>query len=1143
MLKILVLGPPVIQLDDKPLDIQRRQLRTLLFFLACESNGVGRGDLLTRFWPDDKETDARRQLRELLSKLRAQLPSPEDLQTDHDRVWLNSQTVYSDVQDFLTLVQPLQGFLDVSNHIPQLSDDLVERLEEAVALWRGPTFLAGARISNTPEFDDWIREKTSSLEYARLQCLEHLANHFASIEELDKAILYIRKALDSDSLNEGYQAQLLTLFFRARRINEAQTYYSYLKDLYRRELNIAPPEVLSLIMEDVEKKPFDRRNHPQMMGSWQHNTDRFFVGRTRELAEMEKIYRQGAVVAISGDIGSGKTQFIKQFYANLEVKPRLFYTTCHVEDFNLPLQPIVNLIREYITTDDWENLDPRWIKPMNLLVPDIIRKTYGTQGLTDASSKEGRMELFEAIHRLFLVASRSSRILIAIDDIHWSDLDTFEALMYLTRQGFFGRHGFFVFSASTDISDPRVREIVQVDTPPLSVPRINLGPFSRSETAELCSNILGKSVSESLTERLYKATGGNPLYIVETLNAIRMSNAGGDINQEDIPLADSLSAIILEKEKSLSNSAREVLYVAAVCGMEFQIDVLEQIHLYDSSILIRCLEELEEKHFIHPIKTAGNLLQYSFNQSLIHNSIINRLSYARLHFLHEQIAKAMSVLKGTLSNRQASIIARHYDAAGKPLQAFQFWIKAGIYARSLFSIHEAFNAYQRANGICLEHGMEIPIKQLYELYSEWGDLAYNIMDMTALDECYSAMYEIGTRTNDPLLIGAGLSGLALPAVSNLEGEKAMVMLEQSIQMLDKSDNLLEKIIARTRMGLVLTTTNQNQRAVEVYQEAIKLGKELPNQVIRQAVASAQYQLSILYCIMGWPEKAQAIGNQGLLNAYLLISRPTIQSNAHISMAMAAYYRGDFSEANEHIRRCLRVSESLQNLRTISLAQLLQARINLHYGHLDIAWRMAQKALKISEERGYYENISDAYCIRGDIYLIIQDFPDAIREYSHGSQYLSGSFPGLNCHYRMGYAYVRNGDYAKGMKILENTIQIARQAGLDLISLSARHLISFICMQNDNREEAQKREQEVVNECADRGLSMIVFPESLQQAQLIYDTLESEQAEVIIANLLNEAGIMPGPWLDILIKKLALNPFSEIHFDKERFFRFLESKKV
>ncbi len=101
-LKILVLGPPLIMVGDTPVEIERRVVRALLFYLACASAPVPRSTLTLLFWPDESEENARRHLRENLGKLRADLPNPDVIITKQDQITLNADLFYCDLKDFTT---------------------------------------------------------------------------------------------------------------------------------------------------------------------------------------------------------------------------------------------------------------------------------------------------------------------------------------------------------------------------------------------------------------------------------------------------------------------------------------------------------------------------------------------------------------------------------------------------------------------------------------------------------------------------------------------------------------------------------------------------------------------------------------------------------------------------------------------------------------------------------------------------------------------------------------------------------------------------------------------------------------------------------------------------------------------------------
>lgn len=144
-LRILLLGPPQVEYGGRSLRIQRRLLRTLLFYLAAQSDPVGRQTLIDLFWPDEDEEDARRHLRETLSKLRLALPLPTLIHAAQDLVSLDQTQVYVDVREFQTLLHQVRIYLKLPLAAP-LPEAVYQKLCKAVGLWRGQRFLAGVEL-------------------------------------------------------------------------------------------------------------------------------------------------------------------------------------------------------------------------------------------------------------------------------------------------------------------------------------------------------------------------------------------------------------------------------------------------------------------------------------------------------------------------------------------------------------------------------------------------------------------------------------------------------------------------------------------------------------------------------------------------------------------------------------------------------------------------------------------------------------------------------------------------------------------------------------------------------------------------------------------------------------------------------------
>jgi DNA-binding SARP family transcriptional activator len=1140
MLKILVLGPPAILDDDRPLKIQRRQARTLLYYLACQPDGVSRGDIISRLWKDTSESDARRSLREILSKLRNEIPDADAICSDQDRIWLGPEKTYSDYFQFLNLIQPAHSYFGLTHRQNTLPETVVTKLEQAVAIWRSPLFLAGMGIRSTYAFDDWVQSKSNSLDYYLLQSLERLADHFSNSGDLDKAIVYLNRALESDPLDEHLQEYLLGLYYKAGRFNEAQTYYKFLNDLYQRELEEVPPEILKLAISESSRPIFTFPTR----GNSARNVPSRFIGRVNELELMEKYYVKGGVVIVTGELGSGKTQFIHQFCSTLGEKPKVYFVACREEESRQPMQAIINLLRDHFTKEDFDRLDVRWRNLLSILVPGMIRKSSPLLVQDDSTPEQNRQSMFEAFFQLLVKIHHGPRTIFLIDDFQWIDQDSMEALMYLIKQGYFQKSGLLVLVSRIEISNTRIRFLVTEDKNHENIPKINIYPFTLQETGLFSRQILGRDPGISFIQKLHRATGGNPLLIRETMISIMDSMEDQDpINENSIHLYDNLSNIMDEKEKTLSETSREVLCVAAVCGMDFQYDTLEFLNICEKKELVNILEDLEIRQFIHSRKSVEGSGKYSFNHSFFRDSLINRLSPARQCYLNEKVAQAKIKLRGAQAKRQASIIAHHFELAGKPVQAFQYWIKAGQYANELFSKEEAYSAFSNANQIRLDFSHSIVEDDLYSLFSEWGDMAYDLMDLPSLSECFINMYEAGIQINSNLLIGVGLSGMGLSTFYGSEIERALVCLEEGIQIINKTDNQLEKIRCRFWFAMTLSTAGFNERAIEILNEANILGEALNNQKIREIVALVQDFSSLLCSTLGMLTQAVEYGNAALRNSYLLVSEHSAHPGAFTTLAIAEYYSGRFTESMKYINQSKKIILTHRNPRILAYISIIESRLNTLQARLDSGWDLAITAMQLATDNKYIEIISGAYCLRGDVYLTVHMYDKAVNEYKLGFDTMPGTHTGLDNYYRLGYATAMNGDLEAGFQILKSAIEQAEKIQLGSIFIPARYLYAQLLEANGRFDEAKGLFENVIDEAQSRGFSLITIPGSLPRLQYLWDNLENSLAEQVITNLYSKGVIQPGVWIERLIANVKKNHLYSQKFDDERFFNFLRSALI
>ncbi|HMN61737.1 MAG TPA: hypothetical protein PJ988_15310, partial [Anaerolinea sp.] len=220
-IRILLLGHPAAYLDGQPIDIPRREVRGLLYYLACQRGPVSRSRLIQLLWAEMLEEDARKRLRETLARLRKTLPEQVRLVSQDDQLMLDPAGFYSDVLDFMTIADQVARPLAQMPGTAPLPEPLYLSMARGVNLWRSAGFLQEARLPDALGWDAWQREMENQLLLVeRQRMLERLADHDMVTGNLTSAAGWLEKALEVDPLNDGLHQRMANLYERSGKYSE-----------------------------------------------------------------------------------------------------------------------------------------------------------------------------------------------------------------------------------------------------------------------------------------------------------------------------------------------------------------------------------------------------------------------------------------------------------------------------------------------------------------------------------------------------------------------------------------------------------------------------------------------------------------------------------------------------------------------------------------------------------------------------------------------------------------------------------------------------------------------------------------------------------------------------------------------------------
>jgi|GEM_PF-616082 len=249
-LKLFLFGPPRVELDGAPVDIQRRKALALLAYLAVSGQAHSRDSLATLFWPELDQQRGRAYLRRDLAALNTSLPGAW-FNADRETVELNREAgLWLDIEHF----QGLLAACRKHDHAPKnVCAECVPRLTEAAALYTGD-FLAGFTLRDSPEFDDWQFFQTESLRQELATVLDRLVQGLNSQGQAEAAVPHARRWVALDPLHEPAQRWLIQVYDQAGQpVAGLRQYEEYVK-LLEEELGLPPEEETATLYEAIKAK-------------------------------------------------------------------------------------------------------------------------------------------------------------------------------------------------------------------------------------------------------------------------------------------------------------------------------------------------------------------------------------------------------------------------------------------------------------------------------------------------------------------------------------------------------------------------------------------------------------------------------------------------------------------------------------------------------------------------------------------------------------------------------------------------------------------------------------------------------------------------------------------------------------------------
>lgn len=1042
-------------------------IRLLFYYIAVQRTPVSRSKLCQLFWPELDDSQAHKNLRESLSKLRAELPDPNLIVAADDEVSLDSHQVYIDRIEFQALVDPIVAKSTI-NSGAKLPDWMYKNLRKAMQMCRGAHILEGFSLQDSAGLETWLSLVNQGYDYYRLRSLEYLAGHCIAIGHLNEALDWLGKYSEIDPLNADNNYLTLNCLKERGRMKEAADYITYLEKLHRTLNEEELPTSIAVFQSRLEE--FRQAVQKEKDTDWPGRDDYHcsFVGREDLLKKLEHAYHRRGIVSIKGESGSGKSRLMQEFYENLPTRPRLLFCSGKPLVRCSPFEPLIEGLRSSVKAQEMALLPENVRQNLCQLFPELRNGKDSTDlGSYSESPADDIHVIFSGLHTLLLKLAEKKPLLMIIDIVQWCDDATIDFLSYLSDRQFFRKHGLLIISSRREEVNPALEIFIDRNTMLYTLESIDVPLFTFEETRALIQGILGKDCSEKFLEVVFKSTGGNPYFIIEGFKNAKPINFNPDSFEDEshYPIPATIQALVNEKTRLLSARARDVLQSASILGQKFQPKVVEKMVNINVEELISALEELQKFSIL---STESGMLpdsRYEFPHDQVREVILKELSPLRKRILHLKAMEALLAVNGD-KPELASIFAYHCEQAGEFNSAFEFWIKAGQFARSRFSKTDTYNAYRQASNLIPMLQVDNAVELILQLITEWGDYAYDHSDPDSCEQIYNLCYQLGEQSQNPLLLGVGLSGQGRVLGMKMQIQEGIEQIQRACYFLDVAGNKAERLEAAARLGILHTLNNQIVNAQQTYEEALASISEPITQREMDAFVNIQSQLGLMYILTGWPKKALETAEQ-VHNLSQLIKRRSGQVQALAVLAAASYYSGNYSQSLRLALSGVSLAGKLNLRWWLSFLEITIARDHLMMGNMDQCWTTIQSVIARGKEFDDKTTLKSIYTVLGNVYRTFGDLEEAARSFSLGIDESAQDVQTLENIYLLGLTLARSHNRKSGAELVSRVKVTAQEKGMGMIAINA-HITEFMLLDPGLVEvEGQKRTLELIAEEIDR----------------------------------------------------------------------------
>ena len=555
--------------------------------------------------------------------------------------------------------------------------------------------------------------------------------------------------------------------------------------------------------------------------------------------------------------------------------------------------------------------------------------------------------MLEAVKRISLKGSEIRPLILAIEDLHWADTGSEEALKYLME------------------SIPGARILLILTYRPEFVHtwgsrsyhnQVTLNRLSNRESLAMLAYLLGtEAIETQLQELVLQKTEGIPLFIEEFIKSftglkiIEKKDGVYRLTKDihDVTIPGTIQDVIMARVDSLPEAARGVLQAGSAIEREFDHELIKRVLGLPEQELLSHLSVLKDAELlyergIYPQST------YIFRHALTREVVYGSILAPRKKKLNLDIGNAIEeIFKDRLDEHYGALV-EHYTTGENYGKAADYCMLAAMKALAANAWNDV-TTYVRKGVSCLEKlpQTEDVSRKIIDARTLLGLSLMVIVHLVEAKEAVEPTLDLALKLG--YKPGICQAYLVLGTYSFMVEEdypRAYRYLTDALRIAEEQNAMLGLLHANRLLCLALSIDCEWEKASYHWGKALDI--VTASNVRWDTISLKSNMASWFYHMqgkinLGFKESSEAL--QMAEESGDIFSK----SNAYLYHGVSCYYKGYLSQAEEHLLRGISFFERINDLQQQFLGNYFLAEIYLSMGKHAQARDGCERGIPLSEQ--------------------------------------------------------------------------------------------------------------------------------------------------------------------------------------------------